>query len=68
MELPLTRRDDAIGVQLAFGYGAIGGFARGYYAMGGNVEGVYQIGGGRQDQEAVDFFREHAPYVLQWWS
>ncbi|MCB9902923.1 MAG: serine/threonine protein kinase [Planctomycetes bacterium] len=53
---------------LAFGYGAIGGFARGYYAMGGNVEGVYQIGGGRQDQEAVDFFREHAPYVLQWWS
>ncbi len=53
---------------LAFGYAAIGGYARGYYAMGGNVKGTYQVGGGRTDQEAVDFFSENAPYVLQWWS
>jgi eukaryotic-like serine/threonine-protein kinase len=53
---------------LAFGYAAIGGYARGHYAMGGNVKGTYQIGSGRQDQEAVDFFTEHVPYVLRWWS
>ena len=34
----------------------------------GNAEGTYQVGSGRQDQEAVDFFTEHVPYILRWWS
>jgi serine/threonine protein kinase len=53
---------------LAFGYGALGGYARGHYAMGGDVEGTHVLGNGREDQAALEFFRDSFPYVLRWWT
>lgn len=51
---------------VALGYAAIGGLPIGTYACGGNPKGRYKLGGGHRDQEAVDFFQESVPMVLQW--
>jgi hypothetical protein len=45
----------------AVGGVAVGGGAAGYYACGGGVYGHAVVGAVQRDQEAVEFFRTHAP-------
>jgi hypothetical protein len=55
---------------LAFGGGAVGGVAIGggacgYYALGGAATGVHTISATHQDPAALDFFRQHFPWVTK---
>jgi hypothetical protein len=56
----------SIGLLLALGGGALGGVAIGggavgYYACGGGAYGHAVVSALRRDEEAVEFFRAHAP-------
>jgi hypothetical protein len=55
---------------LAFGGGAVGGVAIGggacgYYALGGGAIGVHTISATYQDPAALDFFRQHFPWLTK---
>ena len=70
----------AIGILVAVGGAAIGGFAIGggavggvaigggacgYYAFGGGAIGVHTISATHQDPAALDFFRQHFPWLTK---
>src|SRR6266487_6147602 len=49
----------------AVGGVAIGGGACGYYAFGGGAVGVHTVSPLRQDPAALDFFRQHFPWLTK---
>ena len=49
---------------LAIGFVAVGGAALGYYACGGGAIGVHVIDGMRQNPEAIQFFENFVPGLL----
>ncbi len=49
----------------AIGVVAIGGGACGYYAFGGGTVGVHTVSPLHQDPAALDFFRQHFPWLTK---
>jgi hypothetical protein len=49
----------------AFGGLARGGGACGYYALGRGAVGVHTVSGAHQDSAALDFFRQHFPWLTK---
>ncbi len=49
----------------AIGGVAIGGGACGYYALGGGAIGVHTVSATHQDPAALDFFRQHFPWLTK---